>query len=200
VRPVRMHRPGLLPEGARSVSVFLVNRRRPATGDEADAAFAFQAKLTVRADAPLVPRPNLRGLESDDWDENVADLQYRDVYEYAVGHGVATEIMLEKPGLTQKSHADPRDGTGLSQVFPRSPYKKDPDGCVNLLKNPGRASQTRKTTGTDPGLLCKPLGQSLSFAQFQSFIDFLNSSSVSVFSSTTRTDKGDTTGHGHRNP
>ena len=103
VRPVKMHRPGLLPDGARSVSVFLVNRRRPATGDEADGAFAFQAKLTLRAEAPLVPRPNLRGLESDDWDENVADLQYRDVYEYAVGHGVATELVMDD-GVCRQVH------------------------------------------------------------------------------------------------
>ena len=52
-----------------------------------DTAFAFQAALEVRCDQPFVPRPNLRGLESDDWDERVADLQYRDVCEFAVGHG-----------------------------------------------------------------------------------------------------------------
>ena len=26
---------------------------------------------------------------SDDWDENVADLQYKDIGEYAVGHNVS---------------------------------------------------------------------------------------------------------------
>ena len=45
-----------------------------------------------------MPRPNLRGLESDDWDERVADLQYRDVCEYAVGHGVATHAVLDDEG------------------------------------------------------------------------------------------------------
>src|SRR5262249_18449891 len=37
-------------------------------------------------------RPDLRSelaTESGDWDEAVADLQYRDVFEYAVGHGVS---------------------------------------------------------------------------------------------------------------
>ena len=41
--------------------------------------------------SPVCAAADLRSLESDDWDERVADLQYRDVCEYAVGHGVATE-------------------------------------------------------------------------------------------------------------
>ncbi|MBO0700321.1 MAG: hypothetical protein J2P46_18120, partial [Zavarzinella sp.] len=87
---------GLVPKGTRSVSVFLVNRRR-SLGDASvrDATFAFQAALEIRSKVPLVPRPNLRGLESDEWDERVADLQYRDVWEYAVGHGIATRAVLD---------------------------------------------------------------------------------------------------------
>ena len=38
-------------------------------------------------------RPNLAGLASEDWDERVADLQYRDCFEWAVGHGVATRAI-----------------------------------------------------------------------------------------------------------
>lgn len=82
---------GELPKGTRSLSVFLVNRRRPAADEVRDEAFAFQTQLEVQSDVPFVPRPNLRSLESDDWDERVADLQYRDTCEYAVGHSVATQ-------------------------------------------------------------------------------------------------------------
>ena len=39
----------------------------------------------------MLSRPDARGLVSDEWDENVADLQYRDVGEYAVGHNVAAD-------------------------------------------------------------------------------------------------------------
>ena len=85
---------GGLPVGTRSVSVFLVNRRRPAPDEIRDEAFAFQTQLEVASEEPLVPRPNLRSLESSDWDERVADLQYRDVCEFAVGHSVATEAVL----------------------------------------------------------------------------------------------------------
>ncbi|WP_165251985.1 DISARM system helicase DrmA [Paludisphaera soli] len=83
-----------LPVGTRSVSVFLVNRRPPSPDEVRDEAFAFQTQLEVTSDEPFVPRPNVRSLGSDDWDDRVADLQYRDVCEYAVGHNVATELDL----------------------------------------------------------------------------------------------------------
>lgn len=83
-----------LPKGTRSVSVFLVNHRKPAAAEVKDEAFVFQARLALRLDASFVPRPNLRGLLADEWDEQVADLQYRDAFEYAVGHGVAAEAIL----------------------------------------------------------------------------------------------------------
>src|SRR5207245_10079106 len=90
VRPVgpRATGEGGVPPGTRSVSVFLVNRRKQALDDTRDTAFAFQAQIEVTVDPSFVPRPNLRGLQSEDWDERVADLQYRDVGEFAVGHGV----------------------------------------------------------------------------------------------------------------
>jgi hypothetical protein len=84
-----------IPPGTRCVSLFLVNRRDAAPDDVRDQAYAFQAELEARSDEPLVPRPNLRSLESEDWDERVADLQYRDAYEFAVGHSVATEAIVE---------------------------------------------------------------------------------------------------------
>jgi len=81
-----------LPAGSRTVSVFLVNRRTPRELDSLkDEAFAFQTELELRADMPFLARPDARGLLSDEWDENVADLQYRDVGEYAVGHNVAAD-------------------------------------------------------------------------------------------------------------
>ena len=97
VRPVASDgADGGLPKGTRSVSVFLVNRRKPAPDEIRDVAFAFQTLIEVSGDESFVPRPNLRSLESDDWDERVADLQYRNACEFAVGHSVATEaVMIE---------------------------------------------------------------------------------------------------------
>lgn len=83
-----------LPAGTRSVSIFLVNNRKPAPDETRDEAFAFQVQLELTFPKPLVPRPNVRSMGSSEWDERVADLQYRDVYEYAVGHNVAAEAIL----------------------------------------------------------------------------------------------------------
>jgi hypothetical protein len=94
----------MVPKGTRSVSVFLVNKRDPAPDLVRDEAYAFQAELEVDCDLPLVPRPNLRGLDTDDWDERVADLQYRDAFEYAVGHGVATHAAVDGKGECQAVH------------------------------------------------------------------------------------------------
>lgn len=87
--------------GARVVSVYLVNRRVPGTFGSKDAANAFQAELalTLPAGGPgFVARPDTHGRLSEDPDEKTADLQYRDVMELAVGHGVATTATHDHDG------------------------------------------------------------------------------------------------------
>lgn len=79
-----------IPAGTRAVSVFLVNRRTP-DSDKPDVAYAFQPEISVVSEKLFVPRPDLRGVFADDWDERIADLQYADIPEYAVGHGVSAE-------------------------------------------------------------------------------------------------------------
>ncbi len=87
--------PGL-DAGTRALALFVVNER--AVPDEKhlrDQAFVFQVALEVRSAAPLVARPDLAGLAADDWDDRVMDLQFRDHRSYAVGHGVATEVIAQ---------------------------------------------------------------------------------------------------------
>ena len=85
----------VVPDGTRSVSVFLVNHRVPAPDTTKDAGYVFQPELSLHALHPFVRRPDLRGHDSDDWDEQVADLQYRDAYEYAVGHNVSAVAVTD---------------------------------------------------------------------------------------------------------
>ncbi|MFV8750452.1 DISARM system helicase DrmA [Nannocystaceae bacterium ST9] len=88
-----------LPAGTRVVSLFVVNNRPPSPkGVPRDLACAFQVELEIRSPAPLVPRPDRRGKDGDDWDEAVAELQYRDAFEYAVGHNVAVAAEREADG------------------------------------------------------------------------------------------------------
>ena len=95
IRTEGNNRPALVPAGTRAVSVFLVNRRAPSPDERKDESMAFQAKLLLHVDTPLVPRPNLQGFESDDWDERVGDLQYRDAGEFVVGHGVSAHAICQ---------------------------------------------------------------------------------------------------------
>jgi len=88
---------GQLPAGTRSVSIFLVNNRRPAE-ELPDQAYAFQAKLRVTCDRSFVARPDPRGLQAQDWDDQIADLHYADRPEYATGHGVSVEWTLSEHG------------------------------------------------------------------------------------------------------
>ncbi|MBX9568667.1 MAG: DISARM system helicase DrmA [Candidatus Obscuribacterales bacterium] len=84
-----------LPSGTKSISIFLVNNRQPSPDDVKDEAFAFQAQLEIESGtiSPFVPRPDFHSLESDDWDDRVADLQYRDVFEFGVGHGISIDAV-----------------------------------------------------------------------------------------------------------
>ncbi len=91
-----------LAAGTRSVSVFVVNDRPPAPEDRKDEALAFQVGLALRGKEPFVPRPHTTGLGSDDWDERTADLQYRDVVELAVGHGVSARAVFESGGVCRE--------------------------------------------------------------------------------------------------
>ena len=79
-----------IPTGTRAVSVFLVNRRTP-DEDNPDLAYAFQAEIEVQGEHAFVPRPDLRGAQAEDWDDQVADLHYADTPAYATGHGVSAD-------------------------------------------------------------------------------------------------------------
>ena len=85
-----------LPAGTRSASIFLVNRRTPLPDEIRDQACAFQAQLQIESDHSFVSRPDLQSQESEEWDNRVADLQYRAAYEFAVGHNVATEALSQQ--------------------------------------------------------------------------------------------------------
>jgi len=86
---------GGLPNGTQSLSIFVVNRRKASPDDVRDESFIFQVELEVQSDRSFIARPNLHSLESDDWDERVADLQYRNSFEFSVGHSVSTESVVE---------------------------------------------------------------------------------------------------------
>ena len=102
----------------RAVSVFTVNRRKPAEDDALqDTAFAFQIEMTVEADHPFVPRIDLHRLDSDDWDERLSDLHYRDVAEHAVGHNISTRTESGPEGC-RRVHTEWMPQANVARVEP----------------------------------------------------------------------------------
>lgn len=97
VRPVPENELPLTPKGTRYVTLFLVNQRQPFARPEQDRGYIFQTRFAVTCAEGFIPRPNLRGARKDeDLDEKVGDLQYRDAYEFVVGHGVSTFAQVKR--------------------------------------------------------------------------------------------------------
>jgi hypothetical protein len=88
-------------EGTRSVSVFLVNYRASSVDRDRDTTFAFQTSLSLECTVGFIPRSDPRGGESIDWDGAVASVQYRDEYEFAVGHNVSVIAKSEGKSCTK---------------------------------------------------------------------------------------------------
>ncbi len=86
-------RPGL-PDGVRSLSLFLVNKRRVIEDKgRRDEGWVFQVRMALRPPAGMafVSRPDLRAAASVDRDDRIAEVQFRAVKRFAVGHGIGVE-------------------------------------------------------------------------------------------------------------
>jgi hypothetical protein len=84
--------PGL-PAGTRALSVFVVNQRTPEEErGRADEQFIFQVSMEIAYEPGFLARPNRTREASTDTDDGTADLQFRDHFEWAVGHGAAVQV------------------------------------------------------------------------------------------------------------
>lgn len=134
------------PDGAvrrlRAVSVFLVNLRTPVSRRRfADLTYAFQARLDLMCDAGFVGRQDLSGLRSDDPDVRLADLQYRDVCEYAVGRNASGAWVEDADGRVRRAWTSPMPTAEVERVAPR-----DADLCADTS---GRAPEFGMETLAD---------------------------------------------------
>ncbi len=90
--------------GTRCVSIFLVNGSREAPDERREEAYLFQAGLTLKLEQGFEPRLNLRGLDGNDEDEKLAAVQYRDCFEFAVGHAVAAHSVVGEDDRCHEVH------------------------------------------------------------------------------------------------
>ena len=116
---------GRLPAGTRSVAVFLVNERTPDL-ERPYTRFVFQPRLRLETPTgtSFVPRPDLRGGDGgpggEDSDEKVADVQYRDVVDHAVGHGVSARWDRDGVGRCQSVETVWIPDAEVERVEPRA--------------------------------------------------------------------------------
>ncbi|MFO0614785.1 MAG: DISARM system helicase DrmA [Polyangiaceae bacterium] len=87
--------PGL-PKGTRALSLFVVNTRTPGEATRKDEQFIFQVEMSLSFVAGFVERPNRQGEGSGEPDDETADLQFRHHCEWAVGHGVAVQVVRDE--------------------------------------------------------------------------------------------------------
>ncbi|MCA9543982.1 MAG: hypothetical protein KC613_06310, partial [Myxococcales bacterium] len=80
-----------LADGTRALSLFLINRRMEQEPKELGWVFQVSLELQPPPGQAFVARPDLRAADSRDLDDQVADLQFRRVRSYGVGHGVSVE-------------------------------------------------------------------------------------------------------------
>ena len=89
-----------LPKGSYTLSAFLANYRE-AHEKRRYSGCAFQTELELKGTTSFLNQPDLRGLshlENQDWDERLADLQYRDIQEFAIGHGISAKSTENSAG------------------------------------------------------------------------------------------------------
>ena len=86
-----------VPADTRALSLFLVNHQP--VHENRDEHTLFQVQMQLRTETPLVRRPNRRGERSlKDIDARIAELQYRNEVEFAVGHNIAVVPIADEDG------------------------------------------------------------------------------------------------------
>lgn len=98
------------------LSLFLTNRREPTKPK--DEALLFQPVIEVESEA-LLGRVDPRRPPEDDLDGRINALHYRDVVEWAVGHGIAAEPVFEPDGSVRRIRTTWMPTAEVERVVPR---------------------------------------------------------------------------------
>lgn len=102
---------------ARLLSLFLTNRQQPS--HPRDLAYLFQPVIEVESDA-LLGRPDPRRPPEEDLDARINALHYRDVVEWAVGHGIAAEPVCAPDRGVRRVRTSWMPKVEVARVVPRA--------------------------------------------------------------------------------
>lgn len=103
-RPFRLRLADGTERAVRVVTVFLVNKRLEPAARYRDLAYAYQVRIDLRCTQGFAAQHDLSRIARDDWDEQLADLHYRDAAAYAVGLGCATGHVADGDGMVRHVH------------------------------------------------------------------------------------------------
>ncbi|KQN91992.1 hypothetical protein ASE90_04355 [Sphingomonas sp. Leaf67] len=103
-RPFALALPDGTTRAVQVVTVFLVNKRLEPPSRYRDLAYAYQVRLTLRCEAGFVAQHDLSRIARDDWDDQLADLHYRDSAAYAAGLGCAAAHCVDDDGTVRQVH------------------------------------------------------------------------------------------------
>jgi hypothetical protein len=107
------------PIPVRTITIFLVNRRRVVRRVYADVTSAFQARLEAHCAEGLEPRRNLSDYHAEDEDLRLADLHYRGEAEFAVGRNVSAGwAEPDADGVVRRAWTDPLPSAEVERVAP----------------------------------------------------------------------------------
>lgn len=117
-RPYDVTEPDGTKRALRVLTLMVVNRRSSVRRRYQDVTYAFQVRLAVRCEAGLHPRANMRGFDSKDFDEAVADLHHRDVCEFAVGVNTSAGWKADADGVVREAATDYLPTAEVERVEP----------------------------------------------------------------------------------
>ena len=103
-RPFRLRLATGRSREVRVVTVFLVNKRLEPPSRFRDLSYAYQARIALGCEAGFLAQHDLSRIARDDWDDQLADLHYRDSAAYAVGLGCATGHEADADGAVRRVH------------------------------------------------------------------------------------------------
>jgi hypothetical protein len=103
-RPFRLRLGNGADRAVRVITIFLVNKRREPAPRYRDLAYAYQARIGLRCPAGFVAQYDLSRIARDEWDDQLADLHYRDAAAYAVGLGCACAHEVDADGVVRLVH------------------------------------------------------------------------------------------------
>ena len=133
----------------RVVTVMLVNRRHALRNRAADLTTAFQVSLTVSCTEGLVARADLSSFADADFDRRLADLQYRDVVEYAVGLNTSAE--WQEDGKVTTAWTEPLPMTEVLRVAPNQQIGGVTWGLEDLVTASATEDALRTALAALPG-------------------------------------------------